>query len=133
MNNQELFNKFTEISKTSNSLDLYCELKKMERQYKKSSFYKQTKLSIINAYKVFTMDGLIKINNLLHNSLISALANKDLAELSMMLEDFLSMFDYNKLDGLFIYIKNKLENLNLDSNSAIEELKKELNSFKSSL
>lgn len=133
MNNQELFSKFTEISKTNNSLDLYCELKKMERQYKKSSFYKQTKLSIINAYKIFTMDGLIKINNLLHNSLISALANKDLAELSMLLEDFLSMFDYNKLDGLFIYIKNKLENLNLDSNSTIEELKKELNSFKSSL
>lgn len=133
MNNQELFSKFTKISKTSNSLDLYCELKKMERQYKKSSFYKQTRLSIVNAYKIFTMDGLIKINNLLHNSLISALANNDLAELSMLLEDFLSMFDYNKLDGLFIYIKNKLENLNLDSNGAIEELKKELNSFKSSL
>lgn len=133
MNNQELFSKFTEISKTNNSLDLYCELKKMERQYKKSNFYKQTKLNIVNAYKIFTMDGFIKINNLLHNSLISALANNDLAELSMLLEDFLSMFDYNKLDGLFIYIKNKLENLNLDSNSAIEELKKELNSFKSSL
>lgn len=133
MNNQELFKQFADISKTSNSLDLFCELKKIEKQYKKSDFYKQTKLNIINAYKIFAMDGFIRLNNILHNPLILALSKHDMAELSMLLEDFITMFDFNKLDGLFEYIRNKLESLNLDSTGAVDELKKELNSFKSSL
>ena len=53
MNNEELLQQFTLIAKTENPLDAIVALKKLEKTYKKSDFFKQTKLSIDVAFKCY--------------------------------------------------------------------------------
>lgn len=53
MNNKELLQQFILIAKTENPLDAMVALKKLEKTYKKSDFFKQTKLSIDVAFKCY--------------------------------------------------------------------------------
>ena len=65
MNNTELLTQFHVIAGKSNIFDICCELKKFNKQYKKSEFYKQTKLPINSAYKIFVESrGLAMYNKL---------------------------------------------------------------------
>jgi hypothetical protein len=50
MSNRELYLKFIEIA-ASNPLDGYCQLKDFRREYKKTEFYKKTRLPLHTAYK----------------------------------------------------------------------------------
>lgn len=133
MNNQQLYERFSLISKQANSLDIACELKKINKEYKKSSFYKQTRLSIDKAYKIFLADGYVQVIRFLQQPIIQAMIKGDLGELAMQLEEFMSVFDYTKLDGLFVYLADKFENLNIDREKLEQLVRTEIQTLKSSL
>ena len=52
MNNYELYFKFATIS-SLNAFDAYIELKQFKKEYKKSDFYKKTKMPLFRAYKIY--------------------------------------------------------------------------------
>lgn len=133
MNNQELFECFKLISQQETSLDVACELKKFNKKYKQSTFYKQTKMPINEAYKVFLANAFIDLTKMMQQPMIQALVHGKLTDLALLMEDFLTTFDYTKLDGFFVYLLNKFENLNIDRERLTKLVQTELQSFKSSL
>lgn len=133
MTNNELYQKFKEISQLETSLDIACELKNFNKAYKKSDFYKQTKMPIQEAYKIYLSDTWVQFSRIIHQPVFKALAHGNLAELAVQLEEFLSTFDYTKLDGLFIYLSDKFSSLNIDREQLEAVVHTELQSFKESL
>lgn len=132
MNNKELIELFTTIrDKAENCLDLAIELKRARKAYLKSEFYRETRMSIDEAYKLYCMDalhGLIKFIS--RRSILEALkGNTDL--LRDELEIFFDNLDYHALDGMFAYLEEKLSEIDLTSLQG--DLSEMMQEFKSSI
>ena len=105
MNNYDLYLKFIEIS-SLNPFDAYIQLKDLQKAYKKSEFYKQTKLSIKKAYSLFLKMMPVQLVAKLHELTdidrlgikISDLLNSiDEDAINNVFDKFVNMFDINKL------------------------------------
>ena len=105
MNNYDLYLKFIEIS-SLNPFDAYIQLKDLQKTYKKSEFYKQTKLSIKKAYALFLkmipVQLVVKLHELTDTDRlgikISDLLNSiDEDAINNVFDKFVNMFDINKL------------------------------------
>jgi hypothetical protein len=98
MNNHDLYLKFIEIA-SYNPFDAYVELKKFKKDYKKSEFYKETRLRIDKAYKMFlgAMPGqlLAKIKEF-----------TDTESLVTKIEDLINGIDEDAINGLFEKLSN---------------------------
>ena len=121
MNNIELEAQFKVISQLNNSLDAIVELKKLNKEYKKSDFYKMTKMSIYDAYKVSLNFKLSRIIIKLHS-----LSNVE--DLSIFINELINNIDEDTLNLFFEKISNilsisELEKYNKQLGESIEKLK----------
>lgn len=105
MNNYDLYLKFIEIS-SLNPFDAYIQLKDLQKTYKKSEFYKQTKFSIKKAYALFLKMMPVQLVAKLHELTdtdrlgikISDLLNSiDEDAINNVFDKFVNMFDINRL------------------------------------
>lgn len=103
MDNKELYNKFYEIA-SLNIFDAVIELKKFKKEYKKSDFYKSTKLSLIRAYEIFNKSG---INEFLYT--LRTLTDTD--KIINKLTDILNGIESDTIQDFFDKI---VEVLNID-------------------
>ena len=129
MNNTELIYLFQTISKAENCFDETIALKKITKEYKKSGFYKETHIPINKAYLIFKLRGLNNIANLLGNPIFTNICNGNIDLLRVELEDFIASFDFTKLDGLFNYLTDQLNKVNIldlqsDLTNTLQEFKK---------
>jgi hypothetical protein len=111
MNNTELMDFFIDIDKIDNCFDKQIALKKANKLYKRSEYYKQTKHSINHAYIVFKTRGLDTISSFLTNPTIRHLLKGNIDLLRMDVEEFVGGFDFTKFDGMFAYLIEKADNL----------------------
>lgn len=128
MNNIELFEWFRNISK-ADIFTVYVQLKdkKNIKEYKKSVFYKQTKMSIIAAYKLYCMSSLKHVIDLLNSPLFINISKGNLSYLVVQIEKMIEDFDPSALDNFLNYIEESILNIDLDElqtklNNAIKEL-----------
>lgn len=128
MNNIELFEWFRNISK-ADIFTVYVQLKdkKNIKEYKKSIFYKQTKMSIMTAYKLYCMSSLKHLIDLLNSPLFINISKGNLSYLVVQIEKMIEDFDPSALDNFLNYIEESILNIDLDElqtklNNAIKEL-----------
>jgi hypothetical protein len=133
MNNKELMKLFQSISKSGNCFDRELAMRKAKKEYKKSEFYKQTHMSMAKAYLLYLMNPADALITLLNSHVVQELCHGNIAALLVELEDFLENFDYTKLDGLFAYIEEKINTLNIDSSNLQIILDKAVKDFQESL
>ena len=63
MNNIELENKIKELLKIENYFDMVVAIKKFEPEYKKSEFYKETKVPLSDAVKQAKIHSALQFND----------------------------------------------------------------------
>lgn len=99
MTNYELYLHFVEIM-SHNVFDAYIKLKQFKKEYKKSIFYKTTKMPLFAAYNMFKQnfmtDLMTKIRDL-----------TDTETLAMKLTDVINSIDEDSINNLI----NKLSNV----------------------
>lgn len=100
MNNIELELKFKEILSKSNTLDSMIELKKIKKEYKKSDFYKETKLPINKAFKLYNS---IKVAAIIEKIKYYTVTTNIIDELNFILENI----DEEQINAIL----NKLSNI----------------------
>lgn len=98
MNNIELYDKFYKIS-LLNVFDAVIELKKFKKEYKKSDFYKATKISLLKAYDIFNKSILNELSSLIREL-------SDSSRLSSKLTEVLNDIDSETIQDLFDKIIN---------------------------
>lgn len=98
MNNIELYDKFYKIS-LLNVFDAVIELKKFKKEYKKSDFYKATKISLLKAYDIFNKSVLNELSSLIREL-------SDSSRLSSKLTEVLNDIDSETIQDLFDKIIN---------------------------
>lgn len=98
MNNTELYDKFYRIS-LLNVFDAVIELKKFKKEYKKSDFYKATKISLLKAYDIFNKSILNELSSLIREL-------SDSSRLSSKLTEVLNDIDSETIQDLFDKIIN---------------------------
>lgn len=113
MNNIELEAQFKVISQLNNSLDAIVELKKLNKEYKKSYFYKMTKMSIYDAYKASLNFKLSKIIMRIHSF-------SNVEDLSLFINELINNIDEDTLNIFLEKLSNVL------SMSEIEKYSKQL-------
>lgn len=113
MNNIELEAQFKVISQLNNSLDAIVELKKLNKEYKKSDFYKMTKMSIYDAYKASLNFKLSKIIMRIHSF-------SNVEDLSLFINELINNIDEDTLNIFLEKLSNVL------SMSEIEKYSKQL-------
>ena len=113
MNNIELEAQFKVISQLNNSLDAIVELKKLNKEYKKSDFYKITKMSIYDAYKASLNFKLSKIIMRIHSF-------SNVEDLSLFINELINNIDEDTLNIFLEKLSNVL------SMSEIEKYSKQL-------
>lgn len=133
MNNNELVSLFKEIDTNDNCFDRALALKNATKQYKKSDFYKQTKMSIYKAYKIYQLNSTYVVAALLNNPIVTSLARGDTLLLRLEIENLMADFDTTKLDNIFNYIEEKIDNLEIDTTKIGVELQGLVKEFKNSL
>lgn len=86
-----------------NPLEQFCALKQMRKVYKKSMFYKNTKLNIYKAYelacKMLNTGLIIKLNNLLNEEELSDFINNTIEtiHLDVLINNLLRSVNYEHL------------------------------------
>ena len=129
MSNQNLLQALNEIAIIENPLDRFIALKQLKKQYKKSNFYKQTKLNIFKAFELITKTSSIelinKINILLSEENLSNFVNQQLSNIHFddVLNRLLYSVDYEHVNRM---LQNILPDNNLDAKqlqTLIEQLK----------
>lgn len=109
MTNFELQLEFEKIFKLSNCFDAYIQLKQLNKLYKKSEFYKQTRLSIKRAYNLFIQDKIKQIITFLHlirnpeqvgDLITEYIDNIDSETIGGLIDKISSMLDINNLKQL---------------------------------
>lgn len=101
MSNIELQEIFNKIVLMDNAFDRIIAIKKFKKTYKQSSFYKQTKMPIFSAYKIFIQESsgaiIYKIKNMLNPSVLGEFITNTLDHVAPdAIEDFI-----NKIDQAF--------------------------------
>ena len=129
MDNQQLMSLFQEIYKQKNCFDQLELLKKYNKQYKKSSFYKNTRMSINKAYIMFQANGLLKLIGFLNSPMIQDIFEGDTMLLRIQIQEFLMNFDTSSLDPILDYITDKISNLAMDASGDLGSLKAVVNQF----
>lgn len=103
MNNTELLLKFQDIMDINNPLEQVCALKQMRKIYKKSMFYKTTRINIYKAYemacKMLNTSLIVKINNLLDEEQLSDFINNTIEtiHLDVLINNLLRSVNYEHL------------------------------------
>lgn len=129
MNNERLLQILNEIAIIENPLDRFMALKKLNKQYKKSLFYKQTKLNIFKTFELINKTSYLelinKINHLLSEENLSIFINTQLQEIHFedILNRLLYSVDYEQASRM---LQNILPDSNLDAKqlqTLIEQLK----------
>lgn len=129
MNNQNLLQALNEIAIIENPLDRFVALKQFNKKYKKSHFYKQTKLNVFKAFELITKISSIelinKINILLSEENLSNFINQQLSNIHFddVLNRLLYSVDYEHVNRM---LQNVLPDNNLDAKqlkTLIEQLK----------
>lgn len=129
MNNQNLLQALNEIAIIENPLDRFIALKQFNKKYKKSNFYKQTKLNVFKAFelitKTFSIELINKINILLSEENLSNFINQQLINIHLddVLNRLLYSVDYEHVNRM---LQNILPDNNLDAKqlqTLIEQLK----------
>lgn len=133
MQNNELVTLFREIDKIDNCFDRFIALKNLRKKYKKSIFYKATKMSVFRAYKIYQANTLSIICALINNPTVNSLARGDTLLFKLAVENFIEDFDTAKLDKIFDYIEEKLDNIDLNTTNAQMELQNIIKEFSSSI
>lgn len=113
MTNQELEFKIKEIIKIENYFDMVVELKKFEKEYKKSDFYKATHQSLMSMVK----------NARIHYAL-------QLDDLFDKIQEKVNTFDLSKLNELVDKFGDQLLSTNLENQDLLAELKNSINEIK---
>lgn len=108
MTNKEIVEKFAEIAAKENICDEIEELVKLEKEYNKSSFYKNTKIGIYDLYQKYTTQRTLTLKQLFEN-LRKEINNIDLNHIKELFGD---MSDETKeqIDGY----KKQFNDLGLD-------------------
>ncbi len=106
MTNTQLLELFKTIAEVDNCFDREIMLKKAKKQYKKSYFYRETKMNIHRAYAVFTLSGLSKIAAILSSPILSAFAKGDVKAIIEQIEEGIKNFDKASLDGIIAYVND---------------------------
>ena len=105
MTNYELYLKFIEIA-SHNPLDAYLELKNLRAEYKKSDFYKSTKLPLQTAYKLCVQGSLTQIAaklstfgdvDAISRRITDVINGIDEDAINNLVEKLMSVFDVSKL------------------------------------
>ena len=122
MTNYELYLKFVEIA-SNNTFDAYIKLKQLKKEYKKSEFYKATKMPLFAAYKMFLQNfattSLLKIKDLTDTDTIAAkitdiINSIDEDAINRLIDRLSNVFDINKLQdekGDLKILLNQIKNL----------------------
>jgi hypothetical protein len=122
MTNYELNLEFIKIA-SKNPFDAYLDLKKMNKIYKQSEFYKETKMSIDKAYKLFLSMSpaqlVAKLQEFTDIELLSAkltdvLNGIDEESVNNLLNKLTGIFDIEKLQdekGELKLLLNQIKNL----------------------
>jgi hypothetical protein len=98
MNNSELYLKFIEIA-SYNPFDAYIKLKEFKKEYKKSEFYKATRMSWRRAYKLFLQ--------MMPSQLLAKLKEfTDVDMLATKLTDLINSVDEDAINGFFEKLTN---------------------------
>ena len=98
MDNRELYLKFIEVA-SYNPFDAYVQLKAYNKEYKKSDFYKQTKMPLLKAYKMFL--------TMLPSQLYFKLSElTDTEMLAAKITSLIDSIDENSVDNLLNKITN---------------------------
>lgn len=122
MTNKELFYYFSVVRQSDTVFDAYVELKGFKKEYKKSDFYKQTKMPLFKAYKLY----LDTFTTQLFNKIADFL---DIDKLSIKFSEFLDGVDENSLERFIQTILSKFNLDNLDTEKG--DLKNILDQIKS--
>jgi hypothetical protein len=98
MSNIELQEIFNKIVLMDNTFDRIIAIKKFKKTYKQSSFYKQTRMPIFSAYRMFAQEfsGAIiyKIKNMLNPSVLGEFITNALDHVAPdAVEDFVDKID----------------------------------------
>ena len=120
MNNCDLYLKFIEIS-SLNPLDAYIALKDLQKDYKKSEFYKKTKLSLKKTYAMFLRTVPVQLAAKLIDFV-------DTDKLGMKISDLLNSIDEDAIDNVFDKFVNAFDMNKLQEEKG--DLKLLLNQFK---
>lgn len=113
MTNQELELKVKEIIKIENYFDMVVELKKFEKEYKKSDFYKATHQNLMSMIK----------NARIHYAL-------QLDDLFNIIQEKVNTFDLSKLNELVDKFGDQLSSTNLENQDLLAELKQQIEEIK---
>lgn len=93
MTNQELYNILIEIMH-KNPLDAYCELKQLNREYKRSIFYKKTKLPLKSVYELVCASAYMQLYTKLRELV-------DTQHWAVKIENFIDDLDENTIRSFF--------------------------------
>ena len=120
MNNKELFERFSQITQ-NNPFDTAMELKNLRKEYRKSDFYKATRMPLHKAYKMYVETSMVRIF-----SEICSFLNLD--TLKQKANNFLLGIDVGSIEHFFDVIKEKfnlesLQNETGELKDLIESLK----------
>lgn len=94
MENSELWQAYIQAEAKTNVFDRILSLKKFEKIYKKSSFYKQTKMSIKELQQYLIM---FRMNDILDNVVTYA----SVEGIGQFFEEILDSMDEAKIQGFF--------------------------------
>lgn len=121
MNNTTLFDKLKSIARISNPLDAYLELKKLQKDYRKSDFYKQTHMPLKQVYKMVVLNGLKQVIDFV-NTL------QDPIQVGNLITEYIDSISTESIDELF----GKLDNVfNIkDLKEVGEDLQKSIDKLK---
>lgn len=133
MNNKELFSFFQEIDKMGNCFDKELALRAKDREYRKSDFFKKTRYSIQNAYKIYSFNAIGSIISFINSRPIQNLLKGDYAAIQVEIEHLIEGIDYTKLDGFFAYLEEKITFLLKDNDKLKLELDKIIKNFQGGL
>ena len=120
MTNNELVIEFSRIANIMDCFDFYLELNKLNKQYKTTPFYKNTKMNIKQAYGLFMKHKVFNIINFLNKitnvqdvaDLLNAYINAiDEDTLNEFLDKIVSVINIEQLKGLQDNLSNTIKEL----------------------
>lgn len=133
MNNTELQQFFKDILDIDNCFDRVIELKRKNKEYKKSQFYKQTKISIHKAFTLFKLEFFNDIVKIINSPILNTIKTCDLDKLKDIIENFLSDIDPETYSELLDTIISKFMALDIKEAQSLNELKNVIRDFNLSL
>ena len=121
MNNTTLFDKLKSIARISNPLDAYLELKKLQKDYRKSDFYKQTRMPLKQVYKMVVLNGLKQVIDFVDKL-------QDPIQVGNLITEYIDSISTESIDELFgkldtVFNIKDLKEVGEDLKKSIDKLK----------